>query len=84
VANGLYFERVGNDADGGDPMATDRKGLSNGQGRLNTDERGGLSIMRTPFARMPLKNDVAVGEAAPSPRSKDPLDYFPAGTREDR
>jgi hypothetical protein len=29
---------------------------------------------------MPLKNDVAVGEAAPAPRSKDPLDYFPKGT----
>jgi len=60
-----------------------RTGLSNGQGRLNSDERGGLTIMRTPHARMPLANDVAVGEAPPGPRSKDPLDYFPPGTRED-
>lgn len=58
----------------------DKKGLSNGQGRLNTDDRGGLPDMRTPYARMPLKNDVAMGEAAPAPRSKDPLGYFPSGT----
>lgn len=58
----------------------DRKGLSNGQGRLNTDDRGGLPDMRTPYARMPLKNDVAVGEAVPGPKSRDPLGYFPKGT----
>jgi len=28
---------------------------------------------------MPLKNDVAIGEAAPAPRSRDPLGYFPRG-----
>jgi hypothetical protein len=60
----------------------ERKGLSNGQGRLNTDDRGGLDLFRTPYARMPLKNDVAMGEAVPGPRSKDPLGYFPRGTGE--
>jgi hypothetical protein len=58
----------------------EKKGLSNGQGRLNTDDRGGVPDMRTPFARMPLKNDVAVGEAVPSPKPKDPLGYGPKGT----
>ena len=58
----------------------DKKGLSNGQGRLNTDDRGGLPDMRTPYARMPLKNDVAMGEATPSPKSRDPLGNFPKGT----
>jgi hypothetical protein len=60
----------------------DRRGLSNGQGRLNTDDRGSLSDMRTPYARMPLKNDVAVGEAPPNTqrRDVDPLKYFPPGT----
>lgn len=58
----------------------DKKGLSNGQGRLNTDDRGGLDLMRTPHARMPLKNDVAVGEAVPGPKSRDPLGNFPRGT----
>ena len=36
--------------------------------------------MRTPFSRMPLKNDVALGEAAPAPHSGDPLGYFPRYT----
>ena len=58
----------------------EKKGLSNGQGRLNTDDRGGVPDMRTPYARMPLKNDVAVGEAVPGPKSRDPLGYFPKGT----
>ena len=58
----------------------DKKGLSNGQGRLNSDDRGGLGDMRSPYGRMPLKNDVAVGEAAPSPKSKDPLKYMPPGS----
>jgi len=58
----------------------DKKGLSVGIGRLNSDDRGGVPDMRTPFGRMPLKNDVAVGEAAPSPKSKDPLDYMPKGS----
>lgn len=57
----------------------DKKGLSTGQGRLNTDDRGGVPDMRTPFARMPLKNDVAVGEAVPSPKSRNPLGYGPKG-----
>jgi hypothetical protein len=61
----------------------DKKGLSNGQGRLNTDDRGGLGLMRTPFARMPLKNDVAMGEAPPSPKSRDPLGHFPKDTEAD-
>jgi hypothetical protein len=60
----------------------DKKGLSNGQGRLNSDDRGGLGDMRTPFARMPLKNDVAVGEAVPAPKSKNPLGYGPKGALE--
>jgi hypothetical protein len=58
----------------------EKKGLSIGQGRLNTDDRGGLGDMRTPYARMPLKNDVAVGEAVPSPKPRDPLRHAPKGT----
>lgn len=60
----------------------EKKGLSNGIGRLTSDDRGGLTDMRTPFARMPLKNDVAVGEAPQAPKSKDPLGYFPSGSFE--
>lgn len=45
--------------------------------KLKTDDRGGMPDMRTPYSRMPLKNDVAIGEAVPSPRSHDPLGFFP-------
>jgi len=62
-------------------MAKPRNDITNkGIGKLQSDDRGGLSIMRTPFSRMPLANDVAVGEAPNSPKSRDPLGYFPEGT----
>lgn len=50
-----------------------------GIGRLDSDERGGLTDMITPYARRPLKNDVVPWESPQSPKSRDPLGNMPKG-----
>lgn len=48
-----------------------------GQGRLNSDQRGGLGEMISPYSRAPLKNDVVPFDQVPSPKMRDPLGYMP-------
>ena len=49
-------------------------------GRLNSDSRGGLKDMITPYSRMPLKGDVPPFDPTPSLAPRDPLGNFPKGT----
>lgn len=50
-----------------------------GIGRLDSNERGGLTDMITPYSRRPLKNDMVPWEAPQSPKSRDPLGNLPKG-----